>query len=732
MGTMRSRNEFADFDLNIQAMDPNGRSYTMTLVRIMRLGNVKRFGMLNLQDQPYRNNAGVRYINMGNDMTLYQFHANGSMDFDKNRSLEYSFTTDYYQQQKVWNSYNTYIDYQDKSWRARLGNIYENLDQNINGRGVKVSHKLASDRTISLYALENSYMLFSQQGNIIPGAKILGARYQDRVENFGGRDFVYLHSRSNDRRIGSDQLSGKTALAIADNQELSLEGGYSYEYVYAGGHRHALAAGINYNYRSEHYQLYTTNYYSSPYYTGLRRGLFQSDTRLSMLLRNKDNISARISYLNTNPAYQQGDRTNYFTQKNRIETYELGYQTTLGIFQLALRPYFMVQSITDKGLESFGLTDINGESKAIRTSLDLNVLHSKHRFYMRTDYGYTFKNTSERPLAPFHSLRMTGNYSNAIFGLTAFMQLNPYYLTDLRIMEPGGKYRSYSVGPNTQFGLFNDALQVQFSGMYSYYGFSRNNNFSLNGSARWQLPVGWSLTADIFYTLMKDRSVLDPIENMIVSRAPTFDYRQFRVGIEKNFGRRSKQKGYKLELHFFEDDNNNGKSDVGERTANNVVVRINQEVAVTDEKGEVKFLNMPEGNYLIQIASNRGWAAQGPVTTVLEKNQVMQVPLVRIGALKGKIIVIEDKYVGSSIQLAGIAIYARSGQGQTYKTLCSEDGSYTFFLPKDKYHVYIPTEGMSFSIENPSQDIDLKEIQTIFLSDFRYKNGNRKIDIKRF
>jgi len=731
-GEMRSKNEFADFDLNIQALDANGRMYTMTFVRILRLGNVKRFGLLDLQNQPYRNKAGVNYINTGSDMSIYQFHGSGNMDFGKNRSLEYSLAADYYQQLRQWNSYNTYIDYQDKDWGIKLGNIYENLDQNINGRGIKASYKLTNDRTISLYGLENNYMLFSQQGNMIPGAKIIGARYKTQAEQLRGSDFIYLHSRSDYRGIGSEQFSGKTMLAIGADHELGLEAGYSLEQAYVGGSRHAAAAGVNYSFRLKGYQLSTNNYYSSSYYTGMRRGLFQSDTRLSRLLGVKDNISIRISYLNTNPSYQQGDRNNYFSQQNRIETYELGYQTRWGNLQLDLRPYFMAQHIGDRGLGIVGLTDVNGSSKAFRASLDLNFLRFKHRFFVRTDYGYVFKNTSERPLAPFHSLRMMGNYSNNIFGFTTFLQINPYYLTDLRLTGVSAKYRSYSFGPNTQFALFNEGLRVQFSSVYSYYGFSRSNNFAMNGNARWQLDKGWSLTADMFYTLMKDRISSDPTEIVMNNSIVTADYRQFRVGLEKAFGRQGKQKRYKLQLLLFEDGNNNGKMDMDELTPKDLVVRIDKEVAITDEKGEVKFLDMLAGNYIIQIENSKGWVAQGTISTVLKKNQVLQIPLIKTGALRGKITVVQDRYVDVNPQLAGIAIYAVNGQGQTYKTLCNEDGSYAFYLPQDKYRVFIPTEGLPFTIENSTHEIELQDCSTIILPDFKYKNERRKVDIKRF
>lgn len=97
----------------------------------------------------------------------------------------------------------------------------------------------------------------------------------------------------------------------------------------------------------------------------------------------------------------------------------------------------------------------------------------------------------------------------------------------------------YSLGPNTHFEAFGHNLQVQLATMYSYYGFSRSNNLSINGNARWRMKDNWSLNADIFYTFIKWKLlfITDPInppQPQSLDRY-SFNNRQIRVGIEKNF-----------------------------------------------------------------------------------------------------------------------------------------------------------------------------------------------------
>jgi len=730
---MQSKNRFDDFDIAMQGLDLNGNELISSRIRILQVGSVKRFGAVpNFGNEAYNNAVALRYTSMDKQNSIYQLQGYGDLDIGVNKKLNYRLNLDYYQNQKAFNSYDTYIDYQAKDWAVKVGNIYENLDQTISGRGVKASYKLDNNRSISLYGVENNYMLFTQLSNLIPGAHIIGANYTVRTDQNQESYLTYLHSEHDYRRINSDQINGRTIIPMSEHQQLWVEGGYSMERADQAGNKHAVAAGAHYQYHTEHYQITSMNYYSSPYYTGLRRGLMQSDTRITKLLQNNNSITARMSYMDNNPKYQRTDRDYFFGNPNRIEIYEVGYHTAFGKLQLDIKPYMMFQQATIRGVSLWGAVPERWKSSALRTVGDVSYFSSVHRFSLRTDYGYTYRNTSNKPISPFHSLRLSGSYSNPFLGFNTYIQINPYYLNDLMASTPDANYRIYSFGPNTQFTAFRGSLQTQLSTMYSYYGFSRSNNLSINGNARWLFRGNWSLTADVFYNMIQSRIPLYFQQDPFAFETSSFNNRQIRIGIEKKFVYWDKNKGHKLQLQFFDDHNQNGMADAGELRPEGLVVKIDQEVARTDTKGRVTFLNMTSGSYVVQIENNQGWVAQGPINTLLTKNQSLAVPLVKTRVVKGKIKPIVDKYLQTSPELSGIRIHAEDQQGKSYSTLSDAKGNYTFFLPLGSYTVSIPTAGMSFTIENPNQQIQLKEEQVNYLQDFNYRDGRRKVGVKRF
>ncbi|WP_104384512.1 TonB-dependent receptor [Sphingobacterium sp. HMA12] len=734
---LRKKNINMDFDVDIQAVEGGGSVLASNRIRMMTVGSVKRFfSNMNLQNQPRDNRAALRYINMGQDISVYQLQGDGKIDLNNKDRLSYRMNLDYYQDQRTFNLYDTYLDYDTEKWGVKLGNIYENLDQFINGRGIKGTYKFDKRRSLSLYAIQNNYMLFTEMDNPIPGGEIVGVKYAIQTEQNQENSMAFLHSNNDYRGVRSGLFSGKGFIDLGNNNSLFLEGGTSIEQVESGNNRLAVAGGINYNTSFGNYQLTSVNYYSSPYYVGLRRGLTQTDSRITLSLANDRNLSARISYMDNNPKYLAGDRNYFFSNASRIQIYELGYHTGFGKLQLDLRPYFMAQQGTYQNWWGIATNPTNWKSNSLRTVADLNFFTPGHRFSLQTDYGYTYRNTSNRPIAPFHSVRINGNYTHTFFGFNTFIQINPYYLSDLLATSANSNYSIYSLGPNTQFYAFNNQLHVQLSTIYSYYGFSRSNNLSVNGNVRWQIKENWNLTADIFYTAISGKSLFLVDPNLPPDPNPlnrySFNNRQIRLGIEKNFGRRAGQKGHKLELTFFEDDNNNGSNDVGETKAGAVLVRVGKEVAQTDGNGRVKFVDMGVGPYLVQVENSKGWVSRGPINVLMTKNQRLEIPLIKTRPLKGRIKVVDNKYLKTRPQLGGIKITAADSQGKIYSTLSSENGDYVLYLPLGNYSIAVVTEGMPFSIENQHCEIEVKADTDNIIPDFNYRDERRKVGVKRF
>lgn len=722
----------ADFNVTIQAVDQGGNQLALKRIRIMSVSSVRRYGA---GDNPYgenlNNTAALRYMSMSQNSSFYQMQANGKLNLSSNADLHYRFNLDYYQDLQGINLYDSYLDYQHKDWGLKIGSIYENLDYALSGRGAKATFNFNENKRLSIYGMQNNYMLVSQVTSSLEGPSIIAANYAFKTIGDQQGRLTYLHSENGFFGVNSNQLSGKTAIRLNTTQQFDLEGGYSLEKASNRAGKHAVALGINYTLNAGSYQFTSNNYYSTPYYTGLHRGLFQSDNRVVKTM-DKSALSARISILNNSPKYQDvGSRYSFSANKNLINVYEVGYSILMGKINLDLRPYFMDQSLQGMQL----LTQLNEgfkwKSSSVRMQANLNFFNNNHSVSINVDYGYTYKNTSNEPKPPFHSLRLNSNYSNRLFGFTSYIQLNPYYLSDSFSATEDADYKLYSFGPNTSFNLFRNRLNVQLATLYNYYGFTQTKNYALNGSAKWMIKGNWALTADLFYSVMKTKV---PFDYYAINsfNSNTFNTRQIRVGIEKQFSGLNKSKGKKLELAYFEDDNNNGMKDSNEKGAEAITVKLNEETAQTNAKGTVKFYDLKPGSYTLYVVNSKNWGMQEPISIVITKNKSMEVPLVKTIALTGKMQAIEKSYQNTSPILSGIRVNAKDAGGKTYKTLTDASGNYSFYLPAGTYTVFVETEGMPFSIGNPGNKVTLSPEKAAYQLNFELKDERRKVGVTRF
>jgi hypothetical protein len=163
-----------------------------------------------------------------------------------------------------------------------------------------------------------------------------------------------------------------------------------------------------------------------------------------------------------------------------------------------------------------------------------------------------------------------------------------------------------------------------------------------------------------------------------------------------------------------------------------VLVRVGKEVAQTDGNGRVKFVDMGVGPYLVQVENSKGWVSRGPINVLMTKNQRLEIPLIKTRPLKGRIKVVDNKYLKTRPQLGGIKITAADSQGKIYSTLSSENGDYVLYLPLGNYSIAVVTEGMPFSIENQHCEIEVKADTDNIIPDFNYRDERRKVGVKRF
>ena len=719
----------ADFNVTISAVQESGTELSAKRIRVMSLTSERRFGMGGVSLNQTENNAvAMRYLSMGQNASILQLQGSGNLQLGKDETLDYRLNLDHFSHLGVSNLYDTYLDFKERNWGIKVGNIYENLDYVLAGRGVKASYMVSERKSINVFALQNNYLLISGYTDQIAGAKIIGANYDFKTFQEESGHLSVLHAENRATGVTSGQFNGKSTFSLSDKQGLALEGGFSRESTITGG-KNAVAGGLNYSLTSDHYQFNSNNYYSTAYYTGIRRGLFQSDSHLIRSFKSLGNISARVSLLNSSPKYQQGEGYYRLQNENSIHIYELGYGKAMGKFNFQLSPYLMFQQLQGEGLTVSLNQFYKWRSRSIRTVANLNFYNTIHSFSVNTDYGYTYLNQASSSSKPFHSLRLNASYNLAFAGLTAFLQFNPYYLSDNFNALTTAHYQQYSFGPNTRFNALKDRLNVQAAATYNYYGSSES--YAVSSNIRWALGGKWVFTADLQWSFLQSKSLLN-----VDSRQPllqnSFNNRQLRLGIEKQFNAFQSSQGKKLELSYYGDQNNNGFRDIEERYVEGLIVKINGETAITDKKGRVTFKNVQPGEYGVQILNSKGWAARDAMNILVSTSKNMEVPLVKTAVLRGKIEVQQSRYQNAKPELSGIAVLASDQMGNTFKALTNEEGSYNFYLRPGLYRIFIETLGMSFSIANPSHELSLTEGKAVNNLNFQYVDEQRKIEVVRF
>jgi len=744
-----------DFTVTIQALDDANHELAAKMIRIVNVTSAGRIGQDNDQFTGNRpNSVALRYANLNNDYSFLQLLGNGTMNTDEGKTLSYQLNVDRYQQAGAnWlNIYNSYLAYNTKKWEMKVGNIYESMDFQLSGRGVKVAGKMSANETISVYGLENNFMLYAQGSKIIPAARLAAIDYKITKPGTGDTRFTYMHRRDRYTELDADQWNARTAFRLNDEQLLLLEGGYSMENPYnrSAETKQAVSAGMNYTYSSEAFKVYSSTHYTSPYFTGIRRGQFITDQRLVKPLTEQSTISAHTNIQVNKPRFQDTRNLfNYGVNGNSLYNYGLDYSATMGKFYMQVGPYYLGQRLVTQGLSAYTPVAVNWKSASARLLANVGYNGRLQSFSASADYGYTYLNSSDRPPAPYQSLKLNTNYTLAFFSLSGYLQLNPFYLTDVLSTKGDNHYTVYSIGPNFHLSAFKRKLTTQVGGIYNYYGFTKTNNYMVNGSMRYLLKGHWSITADVQYTVVKQTQLYFPdgtnnqlnpgyadevplsLQNQYANNRYTYENRQLRLGVEKQFGRSGNGGNKKLGLTYYQDENNNGKRDGGELPVNDILVKIKNDVAITDAKGQVIFKNMDKEAYMVSVTNTKGWSLQEPTEVFLDKSKDIEIPLVKTQALNGLLKVKATQYLNTKPELAGIRVKAIDQNGRVHQTLTNDDGGFCLYLPRNKYTVSVETEGMPFSIENGAEQVSL-EGKPLDLLTFIYRDEHRKVGVTRF
>ncbi|SDD32826.1 hypothetical protein [Niabella drilacis] len=710
------QNLTSDFNLSVQAIEPSsGRELVTAYTKVLILSNEKRLAIANTTNASLINNSvQLGYWNADNGLGYYQLTSRGAIQPSAGDALRYNLNLNYYTKPfSGAEMYDSWISYRNRHFGIQAGNIAEDLDYSLFGKGVKLSFFPDSANEVSGYYLKNNYLLFSDVNRQKEEATIWAANYTHTTQkNTGG--LRYLHSRDPFTGIQTNLVNGRLGWQLKGDQFAELEAGYSHEQPLSndGAAHNGYAGGIRYRYHSGRWGILSDNYYSTPYYSGLRRGALLLQEHIDYHLTPQRHLFVHYEVVNNLPRYESLYYPALFN--TRTAQYQAGFTTAMDRWLVTLRSYFYTQALKQK----IPGTDLALRSASWHAAADLSYNTGGHTFMLSGDYGRVKSNNPYLPGKTYTVWQGKFNYNYRQAGFNALVQYNPYYLIQEPLPWQDGQFRQYAFGPYLRFSLFNKRLEAEASDNLSYYGYDlRGWSNTAQGKVSFSFKETWQASAQVIYNTYQQYS--------------GYNFLQTQVSITKSFLQKNAPGYRSLTVLFFGDKNANGVWDEDEYPVENVIVMLDQSLAQSNRKGKVSFTNLKASTHKIQIQNGNGWWLMAPVEVFLTRNRKLKIALVKTAPVSGRVICHQSEYIQESPALEGIRILATSEQGDHFSAVTDASGNFSFNLPVKRFRFTAEAQNGSPSASGQSQSIMIRERDNPVII-FNLVDRSRNVEIKQF
>ena len=636
---------------------------------------------------------GHRYFKRDNGMLNYYFQAN----FIQNQMEPNSFLGNY-----------QYVGYFNKRFSIEVGDIGANRSGSmLSGKGVKASVNVGKNNFGALYvkrpklwerADASGYGFFHR----LQTKKIFWDNYYQRFDNALSK-------------VRGDLYTSYLNYRLSHNHSLRIGAGYSSEYHYwvSGAEKtvngFSLRAGYSGYFKK--FSMSLNGQYSTENYTPMRGVTSISP---SFRYRFNSNYSLELSgyYFDFKPIiYSRG-------VIQRDDIYNIMSNTALKLFYTNKRNLFIFQP-TYYTIAS-NLVDANTGGMTFEYRLRST---GNFKFYTNLFMGYTaFPKHPELGEVFVSYVRASIRYkflqSNVRYYYGPYYQIEQMMYVDNEI-NPQKIYANIyydwwflqnkmklNLNLNYYFTTINSRHQLNMRPELFYYA---NSGFRFSFYARYiffgegeyirEIPAGPGGQSQ---EEVVEASIISQFE---IGAGVKFDV-NLPIGIKSNC---------KVKVIAFRDMNGNGKKDLNEQGIKDMLIHftmkeatgqeyyanpnspyIQQEVfdLVTDKKGEVEYVNVPRGEYVITarpLSSMGGWFDGKTFYRNIDRDKTVYIPLSKGARISGGIL-FERARFGSDkpVELSGIRVTAMNDDdGRTFTTLTDASGNFALYVPNGNYRIVI-------------------------------------------
>lgn len=618
---------------------------------------------------------------------------------------------------------NTSLTYQLNESQFVVGNVQEQTQLSIYGRGAKV---LLSDREgrnrVTIGAVDQNYNLVDERPwfNDYYSYFVKGELGANNVKNGLVATYVYQKNPYEKAIFNLGSLEWRYRFSNTWNMELVAHGATG-SYSEIGENHYSGAAEMKYSGRVEDkLQLNGSAFYSDPYFPGNRKGVLSLMQNGSVSLSDRMNLNLSYSYNRSNPKSYSYDYN--YNSENQNANISISLPSIKN-FNNSLNYQHQRESSSSY---SYLVGDDNDGANLNMTSHRMGWQWRwqnpawKYSLFGTIEGGF-FKNPISKDIVSQGKASLSFSYKWITMGTS--WQQGAYYLFEQVMAQRQEKvFTRFTASASVNHQLSNKfriSSGVNFSNdVYQGAIPSVNLNTTYTPSNR----VSFILTGSWYkYPNQGNREIFN-VEG----------------GVRYNFSRGVPLKGRKSSIiaKVYYDYNANGIYDKGDAPAEGYLVEIDRKAFISGEKGEVKYSSVPFGSYDVKQLQAGEWSFSRQEIEVNSYKTSVEIPLRQSGTLQGSIrYIVGENSIEIKQRNEGFRFTITSNDGKLRQTAVSDgQGNFITFLPTGNYSITLDVRTLPehTEIEETVKDFTIEGGGVVKLEPFDIVVKTRQINVRKF
>jgi len=714
------------FSVNIVGFrDPDKEIFGNSTVSIQNNSSTQRYQSLDNNTLSYtKNSITASYRYLGRESFLYQMIGSGGFNLPSGyvfiRGNIYKTNGP---EDPVIN--NTFVTYKREKSEFTVGNISKIIELSLYGRGAEYAFTSSDkNKKLEFGFIDQSFSLIERTPFLKLGYSFyvrgtLGASNASRIvsaayvfkndpfekakHNLLGANFQY--SLSKEWKVSGKLYSG---LSTYESLNITKPSG-ALETQYSGIINKINLSG-NYS-------------FSSNYYPGNQRGIFQVQQNISSNIFKDNSIYANMMVSNFSPKFYFYNN-NLETNSSRLEAgFNFPKRKNFG-----LGISFQYQNENSNTYNTFfGLTE-NKELKEMTAKrlierISWSSNDRKHSSIVGIETGLVNYPDADKSQ---YQMKFTGTYAYKWLNFQFIYQYGSYYLSEYafsKLLGVNDIYEKTSASAFITNTMLKGKLSINSGLSYTddtLYGKSPSGFVNVKFSKE---RYGFYLNSSWFsYSLNNFTNNLLTVE----------------AGVTINLRSNNLDAGKKSNLTAFVyyDRNNNNTYDEGDEKAPGYIIMINDITFKTDDDGNIEYRAIPYNRYTLRPVVQQGWYYNESEFDVTSHQYVLQIPLHQNGTVQGKIMYEFDKKTALEFEpkSGGIAFDIYKGEQLVRHCITDDNGEIVSFIESGTYKIKLNENSLPSNTycENTMQDFEVVPGKISQLNVFIIKVKEKKIRVKKF